>query len=93
MMDYINIKKLALAVGLTAALLYLGCLTVMMVAGHDGTVIFFNSILHGLDTSSIIRMNVPLGEAVIGIIEIFIIGWLTGACIAMIYNTSTKRKV
>ena len=87
----INAKKFGFAVGITMALLYLGCAVVMATVGHDGTVKFFNSLLHGLDTSSIVRMNVTLGEAAIGLIETFIIGWLIGACIAAFYNSTVSK--
>lgn len=88
----INAKKFGLAVGLTMALLYLGCAVVMATVGHDGTVKFFNSLLHGLDVSTIVRMDVSLGEAAIGIIETFVLGWLVGACIAAFYNSAIIRK-
>lgn len=88
----INVKKFGFAVGLTAALLYLGCVIVMATVGHDGTVKFFNSLLHGLDISSIVRMNIPLWEAFVGIAETFILGWLVGACIAAIYNSTLKSR-
>jgi hypothetical protein len=65
---------------------------VMATTGHDGTVKFFNSLLHGLDVSSIIQMNVSLWEAGVGVIETFIIGWLIGACIAGFYNVSFNKK-
>jgi hypothetical protein len=91
-MNHINVKKLGLAFGLTGALLYLGCMLVMITVGHDGTVTFFNNMLHGLDVSSIVRMNVPLWEAGIGIVETFIISWLIGACIAGFYNVTLKNK-
>lgn len=89
-MDTINVKKFGFATGLTATLLYFGCILVMATVGHSGTVTFFNSILHGIDTTSIIRMNVSFWEACMGIVEVFIIGWLVGACIAAIYNISSK---
>jgi len=89
-MHIINVKKFGFATGLTAALLYVGCILVMATVGYNGSVKFFNSILHGLDTRSIIRMNVPFWEAFMGIIQVFIIGWLVGACIAAIYNISSK---
>jgi hypothetical protein len=91
-MNRINIKKFGLAFGLTGALLYTGCILLMATVGHAGTVKFFNSLLHGLDVSTIIRMNVPLWEAGIGIIETFILGWLVGACIAGFYNVTIKDK-
>jgi hypothetical protein len=91
-MNYINVKKFGFAVGTTAALLYLGCMLVMFTVGADGTARFFNSLLHGLDVSGITRRNMPLWEAVIGIIEIFILGWLTGACVAAIYNATVRSE-
>lgn len=90
-MNHINVKKLGLAFGLTGALLYLGCMVLMLTVGHNGTVNFFNSLLHGLDVSSIVRMDIPLWEAGIGIIETFILGWLVGACIAGFYNMTLKK--
>jgi len=89
-MNRINIKKFGLAFGLTGALLYMGCIILMATVGHAGTVKFFNSLLHGLDVSSVIRMDVPLWEAGIGIVETFILGWLVGACIAGFYNATIK---
>lgn len=89
-MRTINVKKFGFATGLTAALLYVGCILVMATVGQSGTVKFFNSLLHGIETTSIIRMNVPFWEAGMGIVEVFIIGWLVGACIAAIYNISSK---
>ncbi|WP_440068044.1 DUF5676 family membrane protein [Tenacibaculum discolor] len=62
-MKTINIKKLGLATGLTGALLYLGCMVVMFTVGREGSVKFFNSLLHGLDVSTVIRMDIPLWEA------------------------------
>lgn len=88
----INIRKFGFATGLTGALLYLGCIIVMTTVGHDGTVKFFNSLLHGLDVRSLIRMNVPFWEVCMGIVETFILGWLIGASVAAIYNSTIKPK-
>jgi hypothetical protein len=88
----LNIKKLGFAFGLTGALIYLGCMIVMATAREEGSIIFFNSLLHGLDVSSIIRMDVPLLEAFFGIVQTFILGWLIGACIGAFYNAQIKTK-
>jgi hypothetical protein len=88
----INPKKFGFAVGITWALLYLGCIIVMLTVGHVGSVKFFNSLLHGLDVSTIVRMDVPLWEAGVGIVETFILGWLIGACIAGFYNVQLFKK-
>ena len=89
-MHRLNVKKLGFAAGFTGVLLYLGCMFVMTLAGQQGSVAFFNRFLHGLDTTNIIRMDVPLIEALFGIIQTFILGWLIGACIAAFYNTQIK---
>ncbi len=88
----ISIKKFGFATGLTGALLYLGCIVVMATVGHDGTVKFFNSLIHGLDVSTIVRMEVPMREAGAGIVETFVLGWLIGACIAGFYNAFVYNK-
>ncbi len=87
----IDIRKLGLAFGATGVLLYLGCIIAMCTVGRDGTVRFFNSLLHGLDTSTIIRMQVPAGEAVVGVMETFVLGWLIGACVGGFYNALVKE--
>lgn len=90
-MERFNVKKLGFAFGLTGALIYLGCMIVMATAGQQGTITFFNSLLHGLDITNVIRMDVPLLEAFLGIIQTFILGWLIGACIAAFYNAQLKK--
>lgn len=89
-MNHLNVKKLGFAFGLTGTLLYLGCIVVMMTSGKEGSIAFFNSLLHGLDTTNIIRMDVSALEAFFGIIQTFILWWLIGACIAAIYNAQLK---
>jgi len=88
----LNVKKLGFAFGLTGALIYLGCMIVMATAGQEGTIAFFNSLLHGLDTTNIIRMDISLLEALFGIIQTFILWWLIGACIGGFYNAQIKNK-
>lgn len=91
-MNTLSIKKLGFAFGSTAALLYLGCIILMVTVGQEGTVAFFNTLLHGLDTSGIIRMEIPWWQGVFGLIQIFILGWLSGALIAAIYNFGLPKE-
>jgi hypothetical protein len=90
-MNSIDVKRFGLAVGTTLALLYLGCVFVMATAGKAATILFFNSLLHGFDVTTIIRMDIPLWEASMGLIGTFVLGWLTGAAVAAIYNVSLKK--
>lgn len=92
-MNHISIRKLGLAFGTTGALLYFGCAVTMLVLGRDSTVSFFNTLLHGIDISSIIRMKISLVETVLGLVQTFILSWLIGACIAGIYNATFKSKI
>lgn len=85
-MEAINIRSFGIAFGLTSALLYLGCMFVMWTVGKEASILFFNSLMHGIDVTSIIRTDMPWWEMAMGLVEIFIIGWLTGATIASIYN-------
>ena len=92
-MNHINIRKFGLAFGITGALLYFGCALTMLILGHDSTVNFFNTLLHGLDVSSIIRMDISPVEELLGLVQTFILSWLIGACIAGIYNISFNKKI
>ncbi|MBD3631026.1 MAG: hypothetical protein HUJ21_23210 [Cyclobacterium sp.] len=90
-MQHINIKKFALAWGVAGVVFYLGCIILMASVGREGTILFFNSLLHGLDTTTLIRMDVPWTEALIGLVEMFILGWLFGVLIASVYNVSFNK--
>ncbi len=91
-MQPLNIQRFSLAVGVASGLLYVGCVIAMAILGKNSTIVFFNSLLHGLDVRLIIRMDVPLRETIFGIIETFILGWLFGAVIALVYNFGSEAK-
>lgn len=92
-MEKINIKKMGLACGLTGVLLYLGCIILMISVGQKGTIIFFNNLLLGLDTTSIIKMNVSFVDSLTGLLQTFILFWLVGSSIAVFYNTLSSNKI
>lgn len=85
-MHTINSNKLGLALGATGVILYFACICLMFIAGQGGTTWFFNSILHGLDVSTVSQMNVPVGQTIAGIVLTFGIGWFTGFMTGLIYN-------
>lgn len=92
-MNHIHIKSLGFAAGITAALLYLGCALVMNFTNAETTRTFFNGLFHGIDIGSILRMNITFQETAAGLIQTFVIAWLTGASVAAIYNIliSTRK--
>lgn len=89
-MAAIDIRRFGLAWGLTAALLYLGCALVMATVSRDTQVLFFNSLLHGIDVTPMLRATMPVWEMVMGLVETFILAWLVGASIASIYNVGAR---
>lgn len=91
-MNTINPKKFGLAIGTTFATLYSACILVVMTVGKGGVVFLFNTLIHGIDVTPLIRTSMPWYNMVIGLIEIFIVGWLLGATIASIYNLGIKNE-
>jgi hypothetical protein len=89
-MEHIDIKRFGIAWGSTAALLYLGCVLVMSTVSRDTQVLFFNSLLHGIDVTPILRPTMPVWEMAMGLVETFIVAWLVGASIASIYNVGVR---
>lgn len=97
-MHTISVRRAGFAVGGTLALFYLGCVFVMLTAPQQAVVRFFNSIMHGWDVEPIMRWDMPWWEGIIGVLEIFVLGWLFGALAAVLYNvgrsslaTSTEK--
>lgn len=88
MRNGLDVPRAGLALGTGLAVAYVGCVFVMLTVPHDTAIQFFNSILHGIDVSSIMRWDMPWWETVIGVLEVFILGWLFGALMAAVYNFS-----
>jgi hypothetical protein len=89
----IKVKRLGLAAGVTAVIVYLGCARVMAVVGRDGIILFLNSLFHGLDVSALIRSDIRWWETLLGAGQVFVLAWLAGAAIAAIYNLGLKNRV
>lgn len=85
-MKRLHINRLGVAFALTDTLFYIGCIILMSILGAQSTTLFFNSLLHGLDTAGLTRMDIPFWEVALGIVLTFILGWISGALIAAIYN-------
>ncbi len=85
-MGAINVKKFGLAVGLTFAVLRLGCIIVFALLSREQAIVYFNTLVHGIDITPILKTEMSVQSMVYGLIQIFILGWLVGATIASIYN-------
>ncbi|MCA9123654.1 MAG: hypothetical protein H6822_02475 [Planctomycetaceae bacterium] len=91
-MRTLSVMRFGFALAMAAALSYVGCMFVMMTAPKDVTIRFFNSLMHGVDVTPIMRWEMPWWEMVVGVTEIFILGWLFGAIIAVFYNLGVKDR-
>ena len=85
-MQSLDIRRFGFALAVASAVSYLGCVLVMLTAPHETAVQFFNSLMHGVDVTTIMRWDMPWWETILGVIEIFVLGWLFGALIACCYN-------
>ncbi|MEO8269153.1 MAG: DUF5676 family membrane protein [Aureliella sp.] len=85
-MQTLSIKRFGFAIASASVVSYLGCVFVMMTVPKDIAIRFFNSLMHGVDVTTIMRWNMPIGETALGVVEIFVFGWLIGALIACCYN-------
>jgi protein-S-isoprenylcysteine O-methyltransferase Ste14 len=91
-MGRLNTKGMGFAVASSFALVYLACVFIVHTVPRPAAIAFFNSIIHGIDVSSIMRWEMPWWEMVIGVLQVFIIGWLFGSAIAILYNWASVPK-
>ena len=85
-METINQRKYAIASGTTSVIIYLGCYLVMLLLGENGIVKLSNYLFHGMDFTNIIRVDIPIGETLLGALISFLFWELVGYLVAMIYN-------
>lgn len=78
--------KLAAACAIVGVIFYVGCAVLMKVLGQDGTIWFFNSILHGFDVTSSLRMDVPFTDTLVGGVLTGLMAGFCGWLIAVLYN-------
>jgi len=87
---HLNPKYLGFAFGATGVVFYLGCMLTMATVSHDQAVVFFNSLLHGLDVGPILKASVPISQVAMGLVTTFILCWFAGVLIAGIYNLGAR---
>ena len=90
-MRTLSVTRLGFALAMGSALSYIGCAFVMMTVPQDVAIRFFNSIMHGVDVTTIMRWDMPWWEMVVGVLQIFVLGWLFGSIIAVFYNVGLKE--
>lgn len=97
-MRVLSVPRFGFSLAMALALSYIGCVFVMVSVPKDVAIRFFNTLMHGVDVAPIIRWEMAWWEMVIGLLQVFILGWLFGSMVAMFYNfgqgpaEATKRE-
>ncbi len=86
----LNPIRLGWGVGATGVVFYVGCMLTMATVPREKAVVFFNSLLHGLNVEPILQTSVPASEVVLGLITTFVLGWFAGVLIAGFYNLGLR---
>jgi protein-S-isoprenylcysteine O-methyltransferase Ste14 len=84
-MQRLNTKASGFAVGGGLALLYLASVFVIHTLPRHVAIYFLNSIVHGIDVTPILRWEMPWWEMVVGVLHVFILGWLFGSALAILW--------
>ncbi len=91
-MNRLAVNPFGLAIGVTSVIMYVIGLILMQILGQESTVYVFNSMMQGIDTTSIVRMDMPVGQIIFGLISTFLVGWITGSIIAALYNSFCSKE-
>jgi hypothetical protein len=83
--------RLGWGFGAAGVMFYLGCMLTMATVPREKAVVFFNSLLHGINVEPILRTSVPAGEVVLGLATTLIFGWFAGVLVAGFYNLGLRR--
>ena len=85
MAEKISSKRVAYSLAVVAGIVYLACAILVAIA-PTWTVNVFGALFHGIDISQIARTPVPLTSAILGLVEVVILGYLIGWLFGAVYN-------
>ena len=84
MANKLNAKKVALSVAYVISIVYITCAIAIAIAPQF-IVNVFGALFHGIDISQI-STTPTLGRTILGLVEIFLLGYIVGWLFAKIYN-------
>ena len=85
MAEKIKPKAAGYALASVAGIVSLTCLLLVLIA-KEFTINLFGAIFHGIDLSQIAADNITVSSAVLGFVEVVVIGFILGWLFAVIYN-------
>lgn len=85
-MEKLNANAVALSLGLTIVAIYLVCLIFVAILPLQTIVAVTNSLMHGIDVTSIASKRITLISSLIGVVGSFIGAAIIGYVFAYFYN-------
>ena len=85
MAEKLKPKAVGYALAIVSGIVSLACLLLVVIA-KDFTINLFGAIFHGIDLSKITADNITIGSAVLGFVEVVVLGFILGWLFAVIYN-------
>ena len=89
-LEKLNEKVVGTALGFTSAIVYIVC-AVWYSLAPKGLITYGNYLFHGTDLDSIARKSATFSNVIVGLILIFISGYLVGTLFVKLYNYFNKK--
>ena len=89
-MKKLNPKNVGLSLGITFVMLSIICLILILLFSVQSMMTLVNYFTHGMDVTMTVKQVTFLGS-IIGIVELYVIGFLVGYLYALVYNWISKR--
>lgn len=90
-MENLNAKSIGLSFGFVAALIYAVCWLFISVFPMETIIKVSNSLMHGIDVSSIAAKNTSLSESLLGFVIAVLGSMIVGYVFAVSYNWLNER--
>jgi len=90
-MQTLSPLRFGIAFGIAGAFFYIGCMIFMAIVPGETATSLSNSILHGVDVTSVMRESVPMMQSLVGILCTFVGGFIFGSVAASIYNFDLSK--
>ncbi len=81
--------RVGFALGIVSAIISLVCAILFAIA-PEFILSLGNNLFHGLDLNQIAKNSISWGGVILGLIEVFIIGFIGGWLFGVIYNAVNK---
>lgn len=90
-MSKLNTNQVGLSLAIVFAIIYILCAILVAILPLQTIITYSNYVMHGIDITTIAAKTISPVGLIIGIIEIFVLGYIAGALFAFFYNWLGKK--